>query len=286
MGVIYRYCLAHHVPLHGSATFADISKKCCLSEDLVERVLRQAMTNLMFTELPPGYVKHSAMSRLLVTDPDLHDTIGLIAFDLAPLREKTLEAMAIYPDSFEPDETAFSLQNQPGVSMFSYLSKYPAREKRFGNAMRCYSRVEEWDLKHLVRTYPWESIDRPGSIFVDIGGGQGTVSSKIVSIATHIEFIVQDLGSVVQEGEAILPTELKDRVKFMEHDFFTEQPIKNADVYFFRWILIHWSDKYCLQILRQLIPALKDGAKVIVYEAVLIDEPETQWTEKQSRYVQ
>lgn len=202
---------------------------------------------------------------------------------MAPLRGKTLEAISIHPDSQEPSETAFSLQNEEGVSMFSYLSKHPAHEKRFGNAMRYYSRVEEWDLKHLVRTYPWESLDRPGSIFVDIGGGQGTVSHRIASTTTHIQFIVQDLAGVVREGSATLPTELKNRLKFMEHDFFTEQPVKNADIYFFRWILHDWSDKYCLQILRQLIPAMKEGGKVMVYEAVLADGPETRWTEKQSR---
>lgn len=241
------------------------------------------MTNLLFTESPAGHVKHTAMSRLLVTDSDLHDTLGLTAFDLAPLRLRTLEAIATYPDSQEPSETAFSLENQKGASMFSYLSEHPDREKRFGNAMRYYSRVEEWSLKHLIRTYPWAKVDRPGATFVDIGGGQGTVSHELVSSTEHLQFIVQDLPGVVEEGRAKLRTEHQNRVSFMAHDFFKEQPVKHADIYFFRWILHDWSDKYCIRILRQLVPAMKEGAKVIVYEAVLLNGPETRWTEKQSR---
>lgn len=135
--------MAHHIPLDGSSMFADISRKCCLSEDLVERVLRQAMTNLVFTESPTAHVEHSATSRLLATDPDLHDAIGLTVFELAPPRGKVLDAISIHPDSPEPTETASSLQNEERISILLYLSKYPAQEKRFGNAMQYYSRVED-----------------------------------------------------------------------------------------------------------------------------------------------
>jgi len=55
----------------------------------------------------------------------------------------------------------------------------------------------------------------------------------------------------------------------MEHDFLTEQPVKNADVYFFRWIFHNWSDKYCIKILRSLIPALKTNARIVINDNVL-----------------
>jgi chemotaxis methyl-accepting protein methylase len=71
---------------------------------------------------------------------------------------------------------------------------------------------------------------------------------------------------VVEEGKALVPKDMADRVTFMEHDFFTEQPVKGADVYFLRWILHNWSDKYCIEILRNLAPALKKGARVVVNE--------------------
>jgi hypothetical protein len=55
----------------------------------------------------------------------------------------------------------------------------------------------------------------------------------------------------------------------MAHSFFTEQPVKDADIYYFRWILYGWSDKYCIKILRALIPALKRGARIILSERCL-----------------
>ena len=77
LGAIYDYQLAKAVPLDGSATFAEISQASGhLSEDLVERLLRHAMGNHIFTEDSRGFVKHTASSRLLVTDAEMNDLVG------------------------------------------------------------------------------------------------------------------------------------------------------------------------------------------------------------------
>lgn len=55
----------------------------------------------------------------------------------------------------------------------------------------------------------------------------------------------------------------------MPHDFLEVQPVHGADVYLLRWILHDWSDKYAIQILRNLTPALKKGARVVVNDVCL-----------------
>lgn len=50
---------------------------------------------------------------------------------------------------------------------------------------------------------------------------------------------------------------------------FSQQPVNDADVYFPRSTLHGWSDKYCIAILHNLIPALKDGAKIIVNDVCM-----------------
>lgn len=99
-----------------------------------------------------------------------------------------------------------------------------------------------------------------------------------------LKFIVQDLESVI--SSANLAPETSSRIELMAYDFLTEQPVKNADVYFFRWIFHNWSDKYCIQILKNQIPALKNNAKIIVVDNVL-PEPGTLslWQEERLRYV-
>lgn len=81
--------------------------------------------------------------------------------------------------------------------------------------------------------------------------------------------MVQDLEPVVLGEEKNIAEDVKDHTQFMAHDFLTEKPVRGAGVYLLRWILHNWSDKYRLQILRSLVPALKTGAKILVNDNVL-----------------
>ncbi|KAM3074300.1 hypothetical protein ACMFMF_006316 [Clarireedia jacksonii] len=278
---IYRYKLAQAVPLSGSATFAEIAQASGLREDLVERFLRQAMCSHIFTEDVPGHVRHTATSQLLASNPDAHDAVGMMTCDLSPAGMKTLDALEKYPNSGENNETGWALHAEPGISPFDFMAKNPERARRFGAGMRYFSSGQHWDLGLLARGYPWAALDRPGAVFVDVGGGHGTVSQYLARETKYLEFVVQDLPGTVEAGRKVLPRDLESRVRFFEHDFFTEQPVRGADVYFFRWILHNWSDGYCRRILRALRPALKKGARVLVYEYVLAEGPETRLSRKQ-----
>lgn len=100
-----------------------------------------------------------------------------------------------------------------------------------------------------------------------VGGSNGFVAIALAEAFSNLKCIVQDLPTVVKDMKA--PANLSGRIEFLAHDFFEPQPVKNADVYFFRWILHNWPDKYAVRILQSLIPALKVGAKIIVYDEVL-----------------
>lgn len=120
---------------------------------------------------------------------------------------------------------------------------------------------------HLVNHYPWAAIGT--GVVVDVGGSQGTFSIPIAQRFPDLHCIIQDRAEIVASHAQHIPPELTDRVTFMTHDFFTEQPVKNADVYLFRWVFHDWSDKYSIKILRALVPALKDGARIVIHEYIL-----------------
>jgi hypothetical protein len=91
--------------------------------------------------------------------------------------------------------------------------------------------------------------------------------------------MVQDLPHVVSTAPAKLPGDLKERIDFTVHDFHKPQPSEPAPAAFFlRWVLHNWSDKYCINILKNLTPALRPGSKVLIYEYVLEDGPVTDLT--------
>ena len=49
-----------------------------------------------------------------------------------------------------------------------------------------------------------------------------------------------------------------------------------------RWILHDWIDSYAAKILRSLVPALEKAkdSRIVVFEYVLPEEPETRLTER------
>ena len=118
-----------------------------------------------------------------------------------------------------------------------------------------------------MNNYKWG--DLPNGLVVDVGGSYGSVSVALAQRFPSLRCIIQDQPEVVRDGRKKLSSDMMGRVTFLEHDFFTEQPIKNADVYFLRWILHDWPDKYAIEVLRALIPALKEGAKVLISEIIL-----------------
>lgn len=150
------------------------------------------------------------------------------------------------------------------MSCYAEFEKTPARAKRFADAMNLFQLAPGFAPGKFVDNYDFASLNR--GVFVDIGGSHGSISIEIAKKHPSMKCIVQDLPEVVEAGRKAV---VVDGVTFMAHDFFTKQPVEDADVYYLRWILHNWSDKYAMMILRNLIPALKKGAKVVVSDICL-----------------
>ena len=140
----------------------------------------------------------------------------------------------------------------------------PQQARKIANAMEFIQSEDGFNPENFVPIL--ESPCASELIFVDVGGSHGQVSIRLAQRFPQIHCIVQDMPATIRAGAAQLPEELKGRVSFMAHDFWTKQPVKGADIYYFRWVLHDWPDALCLKILRQLIPALKKGARVILSE--------------------
>ena len=138
---------------------------------------------------------------------------------------------------------------------------------RFKDAMSFTQTIPGLQNSYVVKSFNWASLGN--GLVVDVGGSHGLVSMNIAREFPSLRFIVQDLPSVIEDAKMKVPADLADRVTFLAHDMFTEQPVKGADVYYFRWILHDWSDKYCVKILKSFIPALKPGARILFSEICL-----------------
>lgn len=277
---IYRHNIPKYVPPDGEISFEEIARTANLDESLLRRFLRHVMVNRFFQETRPGYVQHTAASRLLRDDSEAMDTVGFLLEDIHPASTKVIEGFEKYPGSEEPNETGFNVANNTSDPFYQEIAKTPERARRFGGGMRFMTRGAIYDIKHLIRGYEWSELDETGGTVVDCGGGHGGVSRALASATSKLKFIVQDLPGTAQEGERLLPEQFNGRITFMAHDFFTPQPVKGADVYFFRFIFHNWSNKYGTKILRNLLPGMKKGSRVIIYEFLPADVAVTSWSKK------
>lgn len=169
--------------------------------------------------------------------------------------------------------------NEP---LFAYWKKHPDLTERFAKAMGAFQKAPGFELSYLINNFDWEG--QGDGMVVDIGGSHGPVSVALASEFPRLRFVVQDGAETIAGGPAQIPPVLADRIRFMEHDFFEEQPVKGGDIYLFRWIFHDWSDQEAIKILRSTVPALKPGARVLINDACLPKPGEVHlYTEGQAR---
>ena len=283
LSTIQRFKMAQAIPVDGTATFAEVAKKCSLSEDRTRRLLRHAMTFYYFQEPAEGVVAHTAPSRVMVDIPPADQMLGFLGTEMFPGCLRIPDALEKWPMSEEPNECGWALANNTNLKAYDIIDTTPWRAKQMADAMSFQQAGEMFSHKYLLESYDWQSISN--GLLVDIGGSYGEAAKEIARHVPKIKCIVQDLPEVISKAE--IPPDLSTRLTYMQHDFFNEQPVKGADVYMFRWILHNWSDKYAAEILRNLIPALKPGSRVLVSEICLpaYDNSASLFKSRPARYV-
>ncbi|GAD93055.1 hypothetical protein BC1G_02945 [Paecilomyces variotii No. 5] len=269
---ISRFNIAAHVPLDGTEiSYPDLAKASGMHVDDLKQVIRFAIVfHRLFQEPRKGYVVHSAGSRKIAEDPIVQAGVG--QFDeFYGSFARTVDAMTQF-HGHEPNEAGFCLSHNTNEDLFSYLRSRPAAAKQFSEAMKFYTGpIPAYSPNLLVQGYPWSELGK-GATVVDMGGSTGHVANLIAQAAPGVQVIVEDLPHVVTEAESTKSAEAQEQkqylpVQFKAHDFFTPQTVA-ADAYLLRWVLHDWPDHYVLKILRQLVPSLKKGARVIVNESL------------------
>lgn len=270
MSYLCHFKIPEAVPLVGSVSYEQVAEACEVDEGQLRRILRFAMTNHFFRESAPDEVAHTPYSSLLVTDAGARAIVEYECFEAFPAATKLVHACEKWPGAEEPDHTAWSLANHTDQSFYQHLEE-PGNEdraKRFADSMAAEQRAPEWGVQHTLAGYDWGSVS--GSV-VDIGGSQGQTAIALAREFPNIsQIVVQDLPSVVEPAKTALPGDLGNRVSFLAHDFHVLQPaaVSSASVFLMRFVLHDHSDSVAVRILRNVVPALKAGARLVVMDIV------------------
>lgn len=124
-------------------------------------------------------------------------------------------------------------------------------------------------IKHLDQETATKSLTS-----IQVGGSSGEVVKAIAARYPNLTFQIQDQPLTVAKGIADLPADLKSRISFLSHDFFTPNPVKpgEAAVFFLRFILHDWPKPLSIQILRNLLPSMVPNETKLVICDVIVPE--------------
>lgn len=262
---VHQWKIPQNVPLEGPISYEDLAAKCGVHQETLTRIVRRAICDHLFCEPSPGYVAHTADTRRLALEPALFEYVAWGYKVTQRTAMKAIDAIEMYPGSTSTTEAAFNVAFNTDLSMYDYVNQDPELRKAF-NGMTEITRQGSSSIEFVVSNYPWQKLG--SGLVVDIGGGTGHISKMVARKFKNLRFIVEDLPSTLRTVDRS-GGDLGDRVSYVEHDFFQEQPIKDADAYFMSNILHNWSDPEAVRILRALTKALKPGAKVLCSERVM-----------------
>ena len=194
----------------------------------------------------------------------MRDYYGTICNEVWPAATRLVDAVETWPGGKGKDESGYQLVH--GRTLYQSLAAEPAKQARYDSAAGSFADDRTFSLDHLIKGFDWAGLG--DGLVVDIGGGIGSASKALAKAFPRLTFVVQDREHVVRNA-VVENVEIRDRIKFMAHDFHDEQPVKDADVYFFRRVMMEWTDEKVAEILRALKPALKKGALVQLQDPYL-----------------
>ncbi|KAM7214387.1 O-methyltransferase domain containing protein [Rhypophila decipiens] len=279
---IYQLRIAEAVPLDRSISIPDLAARLSVHADALRRLIRFAFTQSVFREPAgrPDHVEHTAISAAIPSISPimwlyLGDTMKISPASLHFADSLSLETWPRPPLSFS-DPTARNLwtiikEDEPdGRGM-----------EAFANAMKATLQYSQGDPGlFLAKAFDWAGLG-DGAVVVDVGGGNGHNAVSLAKSFPNLKLVVQDMEKNEHAAaELIQQADLagSGKVTFQGHDFFKPQPddtlISNPRVYLVSRVLHDWSDEDSVQILQNLIPAMKGlRTKLLVVDRVLPDRP-------------
>ncbi|KAL2423234.1 O-methyltransferase gsfC [Exophiala dermatitidis] len=260
------------IPSQGSISLSSLSQATKAEESLLERLLRILVCVGFVRQLENGEYAHTRLSRTYAAMPGpgmyfqfIYDEAGFVLSNFHRyLQEKGYK---------EPDDQRYSpytwRAGQEGKTVWEVMAQQPERLQAFQAGIAASSTGIP-----LTRFYDFSKLktedDRP--VLVDIGGGNGQSILRIMEAHPDIpanRFILQELKEPAEVAKGVLP----QGVVIMEHDFFGPQPVKGAKAYMLRRVLHDYSDAMCIDILKQIVPAMASDSVVLIADFVFPDAP-------------
>lgn len=185
INVLNQFDFFSAVPLEGSASYADISRRTQLPEAIVRRILRHAMTSKLFAETEAGSdrVVHTAATAYVVRNPTLRSWVAHNLEEMEPASAKLPEALRKFSfgkqeEPEEPENAAFGLghldEHGKPRTLFEFLQNDGEgdnkgyRMPRFAEMMQVASKASHLNPEMVQRGFDWGGLGEATVVDVSV----------------------------------------------------------------------------------------------------------------------
>lgn len=172
------------------------------------------------------------------------------------------------------DSAPFNLAYDTEMPVFEWRKHNPENAK-VGQAFMAAQRMGQrsiWDGLVPVHDLKLskEDIAADRVMFCDVGGGIGHQCLELRKFQPELQgkMVTQDLP-LAQDMIASKDEMKKLDIEAIPHDFMTEQPVKDAKVYYLRNVIHNWNDEPSKVILNQIRKAMASDSVVIIDDVVM-----------------
>ncbi|EMD35487.1 hypothetical protein CERSUDRAFT_116232 [Gelatoporia subvermispora B] len=269
----------------------EIAAKNNMDSHKLARLLRLLATYHVFKEVSPDVFSNNRISASLDTrktlqelkanpDDKFEGTTGIAAL-VDMVADMSKSAVYLTETLTDPrtarseshTDTAFNRAFGTELPYYEWLHRPEnrARGKRFDAAMTGTNQLGS--LREVLTGFEWSELPE-GSVVVDVGGGVGSSMQVLYDECKHLKYVVQDIEPVIADAHAFWKANRPEAVEsgqvlLQVHDFFNEQPIKNARIFFVRGITHNWPTPYAVKILRRLREAAAPETLLIVSDSIV-----------------
>ena len=238
----------------------DLAQAVGADPDALGRVLRLLAAHGVF-ETEGEAFGHSPASRLLRSD---HPR-SMRAF-------ARMFGLPIFWSSFAAMEYAVRTGRPAATEVFpegfwDYLAQRPDEGRVFNAAMAAKAHGA---VAGILAAYDFSGF----GLIADIGGGSGHLLRAILAdTAPKAKGVLFELPSVIEEASR---TD-SERLSLQAGDFFRDA-LPSCDAYLLMEIIHDWGDRESAAILRAIRTAASAGARLLVIETIVPDDPGPDWS--------
>ncbi|KAH9925252.1 S-adenosyl-L-methionine-dependent methyltransferase [Fomitopsis serialis] len=270
--------LAEAEPLDGVSA-VELSRRTGVDEQKLVRVMRLLCSGGIYDEVKPLQFTNTRFSSILAGNPPAKAYQCLYGTRLLVGATEHLPATLLDPEvtrSTSVTECAFQKAFGPHQTLWGYIEEGDEADPAVREAREVFplAMVGQGQMgsPSLIADYPWGSLGE--ATVVDVGGGVGSMCIELAKLFPDLRFVVEDLTVSIDKATSIWNAEVPGsidagRVQLLRHDFFEEQPVKDAAVYFLRYIMHDWPDDQCVTILNRLREAMGPHSRILVADMII-----------------